>query len=567
MGLDLAPADVSVADLVVVGAGVAGLTAALRAAELGLRVVICNKGAAYSPESLHHAQSLQQDESLQQAGSVEHSTSTYYAQGGVAVVAPDSADDSVDLHLHDTLVAGAGLGDPEISREILADGWSAVSRLLGWGAQFDRDASGRLTRTREGGHSVRRIIHAGGDATGAQIQRSLSTAVASVIRRGDVRVLDDCTVTRVLTANGRAVGVAYLGADGSGVVHAPTVLLATGGSGHLFAATTNPAGATADGLALALRAGADVADLEFVQFHPTMLYTPGARGRRTLVTEAIRGEGGRLLDVDGMSVTEGVHPLGDLAPRDVVANAVTAAMERTGHPCVYLDISAIDDFVRRFPTVTAGLRAAGLDPADGRIPVVPGAHYLCGGVVTDAHGRTSVAGLLAAGEVARTGLHGANRLASNSLLEGLVMGVRVADIAVLARDDVAADAASLGDVDAGVEHVVDREALQNAMSRFVGLRRDAQGLGHVAAILDDASPRVLATRRDVEDAALTLAARAVVTAALARTSSRGCHVRTDERYPGGDHHGVGEQSSRRFRLIDGNVCAVGVEVPALTSVD
>ncbi|GAB37986.1 MULTISPECIES: L-aspartate oxidase [Gordonia] len=566
MALDLTRADL-VADLVVVGAGVAGLTAALRAAELGLRVVICNKGAAYSPESRAHAGPVEHAGPAQHGAPVEHSTSTYYAQGGVAVVAPDSADDSVDLHLHDTLVAGAGLGDPEISREILADGWSAVSRLLGWGAQFDRDASGRLTRTREGGHSVRRIIHAGGDATGAQIQQALSAAVATVIRRGDVRVLDDCTVTHVLTTNERAVGVAYLGADGPGVVHAPTVLLATGGSGHLFAATTNPAGATADGLALALRAGADVADLEFVQFHPTMLYTPGARGRRTLVTEAIRGEGGRLVDVDGKSVTEGVHPLGDLAPRDVVANAVTAAMERTGHPCVYLDISAIDDFVTRFPTVNAGLRAAGLDPADGRIPVVPGAHYQCGGVVTDAHGRTSVAGLLAAGEVARTGLHGANRLASNSLLEGLVVGVRAADVAALARADGAVDTTSFGDVDAGVEHVVDREALQNAMSRFVGLRRNAEGLGRVAALLDDASPRVVATQRDVEDAALTLAARAVVTAALARTSSRGCHVRTDEQCPATDLHGTGEQSSPRFRLIDGDVCAVGVEVPALTSVD
>ena len=555
MGLDLARAD-----LVVVGAGVAGLTAALHAAELGLRVVICNKGAAYSPESLQNAGSLEHAEP------VEHSTSTYYAQGGVAVVAPDDVDDSVELHLHDTLAAGAGLGDAEISREILADGWSAVSRLLGWGARFDCDAWGRFTRTREGGHSVRRIIHSGGDATGAQIQLALSEAVATVIRRGGVRVLDDCTVTRVLTVNGRAVGVAYLGADGPGVVHAPTVLLATGGSGHLFAATTNPAGATADGLALALRAGADVADLEFVQFHPTMLYTPGARGRRTLVTEAIRGEGGRLVDAEGMSVTEGVHPLGDLAPRDVVANAVTAAMERTGHPCVYLDISAIDDFVTRFPTVTAGLRAAGLDPADGRIPVVPGAHYQCGGVVTDAHGRTTVAGLLAAGEVARTGLHGANRLASNSLLEGLVMGVRAADVAALARTDVAVAIGSLGD-EPGVEQVVDRDVLQDAMSRFVGLRRDAEGLRRVAAMLDDASPRVLATRRDVEDAALTLAARAVVTAALARTSSRGCHVRTDEQYPGADHHGTGEQRSRPFRLVDGNICAVGVEVPALTSVD
>ena len=566
MGLDQVHAD-----LVVVGAGVAGLTAALSAVEQGLRVLVCSKGIIREPGSV---------------GGPEPSTSTYYAQGGVAVVAPDSADDTVDLHVRDTLVAGAGLGDPDITRKIVADGWSAVARLLGWGARFDRDATGRLIRTREGGHSVRRIIHAGGDATGAQIQQTLSAAVGAASRHGHLRVVDDCTVTRVLTADGRAVGVAYRSADGLGVAHAPTVLLATGGSGHLYAATTNPSGATADGLALALRAGAEVADLEFVQFHPTMLYTPGARGRRTLITEAIRGEGGCLVDVDGRSVTADVHPLGDLAPRDVVANAVTAAIDRTGHPCVYLDVAAIDHFDTRFPTVTAGLHAAGLDPADGRIPVVPGAHYQCGGVVTDADGRTTVPGLLAAGEVARTGLHGGNRLASNSLLEGLVMGVRAARVAHSQRTHVVDDALAVGSVaDANdqVARALDRTTLQDAMSRFVGLRRNSAGLAHVAAMLDAAAPRVLATRADVEDAALTLTARFVVAAAAARRRSRGCHVRTDESATidtatidtatidtatiGSGYRSFDEDTTRRFRMEGNEICVAGVEVPVLTSVD
>ncbi|MGV9826064.1 L-aspartate oxidase [Gordonia sp. NPDC003429] len=521
------------ADLVVVGAGIAGLTAALCAAEAGLSVVVCNKGPRWHPDR------------------GEQPTATFYAQGGVAVVAPDIAEDSVDLHLHDTVAAGAGLTDPNAALLILADGWPAVTRLIGLGARFDRDASGALLRTWEGGHSVRRIIHSGGDATGAQIQRALGVAVTSVAGELALQCLDDTIVTRLLLSGGRVTGVAYRDRhsstpDETGVVLAPTVLLATGGSGHLYAATTNPPGATADGLALALRAGAEVADLEFIQFHPTMLYTPGARGRRTLVTEAIRGEGGRLIDVDGASVTSGVHPRGDLAPRDVVANAVQRAIERTGHPCVYLDTSTIDDFETRFPTVTAGLRRAGLDPAERRIPVVPGAHYQCGGVVTDVDGRTRVPGLLAAGEVARTGLHGGNRLASNSLLEGLVMGGRAAAVAIARReegvsepDDAAADVTA---------PMLDRGVLQDAMSAHVGLRRDADGLTQVAHLLSAAPARVMRTAADVEDATLGVAAAAVVAAAAARTETRGCHVRTD--YSRTD---PADASPRGFRWVDGEI--------------
>ncbi|MFT4042535.1 MAG: L-aspartate oxidase [Gordonia sp. (in: high G+C Gram-positive bacteria)] len=525
------------ADLVVVGAGVAGLTAALCAAEQGLDVVVCNKGPCWDPER------------------VEQPTATFYAQGGVAVVSPDNSADSVDLHLHDTIAAGAGLTDADAAYPILADGWSAVSRLIGRGARFDRDESGMLLRTREGGHSVRRIIHAGGDATGAQIQRALGAAATEAARRLRFECLDETTVTRVLTVNGRVAGIVHQNTTGRGVIFAPTVLLATGGGGHLFAATTNPPGSSADGVALALRAGAEVADLEFMQFHPTMLYTPGARGRRTLVTEAIRGEGGRLVDADGGSVTAGLHPLGDLAPRDVVANAVQAAIDRSGAPCVYLDTSGIDDFERRFPTVTAGMRRAGLDPAARRIPVVPGAHYQCGGVVTDVYGRTSVVGLLAAGEVARTGLHGGNRLASNSLLEGLVMGERAAAVAVDRRDEPVSER-SCDTAEDVVAPALDRRALQDAMSAQVGLRRDAEGLLWVARMLAGAPDRVLADTADFEGAALCLAATAVVAAAAARTETRGCHVRTDH-----PQTAPGESGSAIFRMVDLEIRKVATPAP------
>ena len=509
-------------DLVVVGAGVAGLTAALVAAAEGRSVTVLTKGRAWEP-----------------AG-VEHSTSTFYAQGGIAVVDPDDAEDSVALHLADTLAAGAGLTDPVATEPILADGWAAVAQLVGWGAQFDTDADGRFLRTREGGHSVRRIIHAGGDATGARVQEALAAAVA----RAPIRVLDHAVATRVLCVDGRAAGIEYVRGGAPGRVTASAVLLATGGLGHVYSATTNPAGSTGDGIALALRAGAQVADLEFIQFHPTMLYVPGARGRRTLVSEAVRGEGGVLVDVDGGSVTDGVHPLGDLAPRDVVARAVTAAMLRTGAPHVWLDLSPVPDFERRFPTVTAGVRASGLGIDDGRLPVVPGAHYLCGGVVTDGAGRTSVPGLYAAGEVARTGLHGANRLASNSLLEGLVMGRATARAS--AAEPPAATVAS-----PAVEMLpaMDRTELQNAMSSKVALDRSAAGLDEVAMLLESAPIRRLDGVATIEDANLTLAARAVVAAARAREESRGCHYRAD--FPRTDRSGV----RRRFRLVDGRMVA------------
>lgn len=491
------------ADLVVVGTGVAGLTAALRARELGLRVVVVTKAGIGDGN-------------------------TRWAQGGVAVVQADTGD-SVAAHVVDTVAAGAGLCDETTVRDIIAAGPAAVAALRRRGAVFDVGADGMPARTREGGHTALRVIHSGGDATGAEVQRALAAATVSE----GLPVLERVAVTEVLRDEaGIVAGVALLGADGEpAVLRADAVLLATGGVGQLYAATTNPAVATGDGLALALRAGAAAADLEFVQFHPTVLHGgAGPLGRRPLVSEAVRGEGAVLVDVNGAPVTAGVHPLGDLAPRDVVAAAITCRMAATGSDHVLLDATGLRGFARRFPTVNAACAAAGIDPATEPIPVTPAAHYHCGGVLTDTSGRSTVPGLYAAGEVARTGLHGANRLASNSLLEGLVVGSAVA--AAVVRDLAIAPLPGPPLSRATPQPVADRDSLQRAMSAHAGIGRDAAGLGAAAAVLHAAPQRRVRSVADAEDAALTVAAVALLCAASARTETRGCHVRTD--HPGSD---------------------------------
>jgi L-aspartate oxidase len=488
------------ADVVVIGTGVAGLAAALAAHRAGRRVVVLSKA-----DQRHGA------------------TATHYAQGGIAVVLPDNPEnqDSVDDHVADTLAAGAGMCDPDAVYSIVADGYRAVTELVSDGARFDESRLGRWALTREGGHSRRRIVHAGGDATGAEVQRALDRAADTLaIRTGHV-------ATRVLHDGTSVSGVAVLNRDGRGIISAPSVILASGGLGHLYGATTNPEGSTGDGIALALWAGVPVSDLEFIQFHPTMLFAAArGGGRRPLITEAIRGEGAILLDSQGNSVTAGIHPMGDLAPRDVVAAAIDSRMKATGEPCVYLDARGIDGFEARFPTVTASCHAAGIDPVRQPIPVSPGAHYSCGGVVTDVYGRTELPGLFAAGEVARTGMHGANRLASNSLLEGLVVGGRAGTAA-------AAHAAAAGPSRAILPHepiahtAPKRAELQRAMSRHASVVRSAAGLLRLSETLSAARVRRVAGRRDFEDVALALAARAVTAAALARNESRGCHHRAE----------------------------------------
>jgi L-aspartate oxidase len=494
-------------DVVVVGTGVAGLTAALTTASAGLSVLLITKGR---PEE----------------------ASTQWAQGGVAVVRDErDPGDSIEQHIDDTLVAGAGLSDPAAVRLVLTEGPAAVQRLMDRGAQFDAGPDG-LLRTREGGHSANRVIHAGGDATGAEIERALLAV------RGLPSVLSGHqALDVVLDGSGRARGLSVLAPDGTvGLIRSDAVVLATGGSGHLYAATTNPGVATGDGLAMALRAGATLADAEFMQFHPTVLWTgPGDLGHRPLITEAVRGEGAVLIDGAGDRIMPGVHPLADLAPRDVVSLAISRRMARSPGGIgdhVYLDATGIapDVFARRFPTVSAACALAGVDPSVAPIPVAPAAHYQCGGVLTDLDGRTTVPGLFAVGEVARTGLHGANRLASNSLLEGLVMAERAAAAIGAEVLSAAGRAAELILTPVPGADPAGRVRLQAGMSRAAGIGRELIGLLDVQSTVNRlaAVPAVDADRWSVETANLALAASALLAAAELRGESRGCHVRNDQ---------------------------------------
>jgi L-aspartate oxidase len=491
------------ADVVVVGSGVAGLTTALDSAAAGLRVLLVTKESA-------------------DVGS------TTWAQGGIAVVDTVTGD-TIAAHLQDTLVAGAGLTDPVVAVAIVTEGPAAVARLRARGANFDRGPGG-LLRTREGGHHTDRIIHAGGDATGAEVERALLSTI------GLPGVLTDhLALDIILDIDGNTCGVTVLDPSGRlGVIRSGAVVLATGGGGQLFAASTNPSVATADGVAMALRAGATATDLEFIQFHPTVLFasTPGtavAGGQRPLVSEAVRGAGAVLIDGAGRRVMTGVHPLADLAPRDVVASAITRRLaERPGGigDHVFLDARMIDRFADRFPTINASCVAVGIDPSKEPIPVTPAAHYQCGGVDTDLDGRSTVPGLFAVGEVARTGLHGANRLASNSLLEGLVMGQRAAEALI----ENHRPGKSVGEPVAPPVTVADpagRAALQVQLSAHLGIGREPAGLSSIDIPQTWPAAAGEISRASVEAANLALVAGAVVTAASVRTESRGCHVRLD----------------------------------------
>ncbi|MEV6931653.1 L-aspartate oxidase [Dactylosporangium sp. NPDC051485] len=491
-------------DVVVIGSGVAGLTAALHLREAGLHVTVVTK--------------VNIDDG-----------STRWAQGGIAAVLDPL--DTPEAHAQDTLVAGVGLCDPAAVDVLVREGPTRVRELIRWGAEFDRHSDGSLMLTREGGHHANRIIHAGGDATGAEVQRALHAAVH---RDPWIRLIEHALVLDLLTDSaGRACGVTLhvLGEgaeDGVGAVMARAVVLATGGMGQIFAATTNPIVSTGDGVALALRAGARVTDLEFVQFHPTALALGNRDSQQPLVSEALRGEGAYLRDGDGNRFMLGRHELAELAPRDVVAKGIYRVMRAEGTSNVWLDARHLGrEFLEaRFPTIVASCRAAGVDPAEDLVPVSPAAHYASGGVRTDLRGRTSIAGLYACGEVACTGVHGANRLASNSLLEGLVFARRIAE-------DIAHDLPSQGrpatvERPAWSADPAIRPHLQAAMSAHASVLRSAESLDQATQALaklslDRASANVAAW----EATNLLTVASALVAAATQRQETRGCHWRED----------------------------------------
>lgn len=526
--------------IAVVGSGIAGLYAALLAAEAGADVVLLTKGALAD-------------------------SNTYFAQGGISAVLDEpSPGDTVAAHIADTLKAGAGHCNPAAVRVLCTEARRDIAGLGRFGVRFDLDGDGDPALGLEAAHSAPRILHAGGDATRAGIANALICAVLAAQATGRIRLLGHASVTALLQQGRRVTGVQFLQGGRLGSIQADAVLLATGGAGQLFAQTTNPSVATADGLALAWRAGAVVADLEFFQFHPTCLVRPGGGAKSDggldplLISEAVRGEGAILVDAQGRRFLHGYHPDAELAPRDVVSRSIALHLAALGDPNghVYLDARGTEAargagfLERRFPTITRGTREAGIDWTRELVPVAPAAHYWMGGVSTDLHGRTTVPGLFAAGEVACTGVQGANRLASNSLLEGLVFGRRAVEAFLAspriekAADDPALPARELekirecGPVEASLAEPGEfsRAALRRLMTAKAGvlrsgglLREAGAALGEWAAVVRPEAVPQSTDPRTHEDANLLLAAQLLVHAARERQDSLGAHYRDDSR--------------------------------------
>lgn len=503
------------ADTLVIGSGVAGLRAALAAAEHGEVIVVAKDDLEKS--------------------------NTAWAQGGIAaVLAPD---DSAEEHIADTLAAGAGLCVEDTVRTLVAEGPHEVEQLIALGMRFDRDAAGALALTREGGHARRRIVHTDGDATGRELSRALLAACRAHPR---IRLFDRCFALDLLTAgtatrgDDRVLGaITHHPKYGLQIIWARATVLASGGIGQLWRETTNSRIATGDGIAMAWRAGAFVADLEFAQFHPTALYVAGAG--RSLISEAVRGEGAHLVDKAGRRFMDGRHPLAELAPRDVVSRGIVEHLAQTQEPNVFLDARDLgtSGFRARFPGLFDLLKGYGIDPGSTPIPVMPAAHYTIGGVWTDLDGRTNVPGLFAAGEAACNGLHGANRLASNSLLEGLVFGRRAGLAAATADGAIRGDIRINSDIrpsDKGELDLVDvRSSLRSAMWRNVGIVRTGNRLADALDMIHFwcrySLDKIFDDLGGWEIQNMLSCAALVTVAARAREESRGTHTRTDSPQP------------------------------------
>lgn len=489
-------------DFIVVGSGVAGLRASIALAETGAAVSVLTKDKTSESNS-------------------------EYAQGGVAVVL--SEDDNAELHEEDTLVAGAGLCDPKAVEILVTEGTKYIEQLIDWGTEFDRDL-GKLIFTQEAAHSRRRILHAHGDSTGKELVRSL-IARAGIEKR--INLSPFANTESLLVSDGRCVGVRFL----DPILKAPrdlfakAVILCTGGAGQLYQHTTNPAVATGDGMAMAYFAGADMADMEFVQFHPTALNLDGAP--RFLLSEAMRGEGGVLRNSSGERFMDRYDEREEMAPRDIVSRAIVAEMRRTGSRNVFLDMTSLDaEFLKkRFPKIYETCKYYGLDITTDKLPVSPASHYCMGGIRTDLHGRSTLEGLYAAGEVTCTGVHGANRLASNSLLEGLVFGARAGEAAAAdnsrtviqsSHSEMRKPGARKVDLGKGISTAVNKR-VKRVMWERVGIIRDGESLRRAIAEFEQISKSNLSTS---SNKFVTLA-KLVAKAALWREESRGGHYRSD----------------------------------------
>ena len=510
-------------DVLVIGGGVAGLRAAIAAADVGAEVLLLTKDTVAE-------------------------SNTWYAQGGIAAVLQPL--DSVESHVKDTLIGGAGLCDEKAVRIVVEEGPQRVLELLEWGAHFDKKEGNPhgLAFTLEGGHSFARIIHAYGDATGKELAQTLIRTVRS---RDNIRISERSFAIDLLTSDGHCIGAIALIEDQIQIIWSKRTIIASGGAGQLYRESTNPKIATADGHAMAYRAGAALQDMEMVQFHPTTLYVAGAS--RALITEAVRGEGAYLVDRNGYRFMGDYHPSKELAPRDVVSRSIVEQIRKTHHTHVYLDVRHLprDQFLERFPQLAILLEQFELDPAKDLIPIHPAAHYMIGGIDVDDYGRSSLACLYAVGEAGCSGLHGANRLGSNSLLEGLTFGARAgADAARAARDDhtkfpLKLDHKIPPSTKTELDIVDVKSSLRSVMWRNVGIERDGQRLAETREIIAFWARYVMDKVFDAQELGsapaavagwevqnMLTAAALVATAAFSRTESRGCHFRLD--YPRAD---------------------------------